>query len=202
MIKKTVLFALLLYLLAIGHLMAETRRKGFVFFPVTEPSFKANFVVSRLFPSIYPTPRGQRDPKQDGSFNGSGVEISLDCPWFQLGSNPLRQQISYVSYKQDYTHDSGEEEKFAIDSLEFNPQYVISGRVFGFGFGPGFGFLRARSEREKYPRIYFTLQYGASFVVKLGWIHLAVEFRRQKSQEGPGTHLDNDRRVFKAGIAF
>jgi len=193
MLKKGMVGVLLSLLLA-APVLAETSNPGFVFFPVTESSYQPNFVVAALKASVTADPYGHEDPTQTEVLKGSGAEISLDCPWFQFGSNPLRQQISVVNYIQQASQ---------MTSLELNPHYVMTGGVFGLGFGPGFGWIRKTSRLDQtQEQTYFTLQYGVSLVMNLGFMHIAVEKRRQMSSQENGKFLDNQRQVLKLGIAF
>ncbi|MDT8447514.1 MAG: hypothetical protein RRB13_11545 [bacterium] len=171
---------------------AETSQSGFVFFPVLDSSFDPNFTIAAVNASVTADPYGHpTDPASD-QMPGSGAELQLDCPWFQFGANPLRQQISVVDY---------EYRGLKMRSLELNPHYVMTAGFVGLGFGPGFGFLEQTDAYDQ-PHTYFTLQYGASLVFNLGFLHLAIESRRQMSQEENGKHLDNLRQVTKVGINF
>lgn len=170
----------------------ETSQSGFVFFPVLDSSFDPNFSILALDASVTADPYGHRTEPASDAIQGSGAELQLDCPWFQFGSNPLRQQISIVNY---------EYQGLKMRSLELNPHYVMTNGFVGLGFGPGFGFLEATDAYDQ-PHTFFTLQYGASLVLNLGWIQIAAESRRQMSQEENGKSLDNLRQVLKAGFNF
>ncbi|MDX2471361.1 MAG: hypothetical protein QNL04_12380 [SAR324 cluster bacterium] len=189
------IFLLLLFSLVYSPiLLAETSSKGFVFFPVTDSSFEMKPSLSKISGAVT-IPEGNLDSTTVGKMDLQGVELQLDCPWFQFGANPLRQQISYSTYTQ---------EGFDMSSFEINPNYIMTtdSRLIGLGFGPGFGGLRHKNKTTGETETFMTLQFSASLSLNLGFLHLGLEQRKQRSQVEGQKYWDNNRKIFKVGINF
>ncbi len=191
--RKLILF-LLFFLLASPVLFAETSSKGFVFFPVTDSSFETIPTFSKISGKVT-VPDGNINATTTTEMDLEGFEIQLDCPWFQFGANPLRQQISYASYTQ---------EDFTMTSFEINPNYIMTtdSRLIGLGFGPGFGGLRSENKANGISETFMTLQFSVSLSLNLGFVHLGLEQRKQRSQVAGQKYWDNNRKIFKVGINF
>ena len=194
--KKFIILPFIMFFLFTLSASAETGKSGFVFFPMTDSSFKPHFTVALMGSSISPT---SSDATQTSSSSASGVEISLDCPWFQLGKNPLRQQISIQTYANELEN---------LTSVEFNPHYYLVNidKKYLVGFGPGFGWLQSSATNsitnETTSNTFFTVQYGLSVDINLGNIHLGLESRELISQVKAGKYLENSRNALKLGFNF
>jgi hypothetical protein len=122
---KTKLSALAFFSAAVlsGSALAE----GWVVGPVFKDGWKPEFTLAAV--------GGSMDVDHAGSDLYTGVEFSLNCPWFQPPKGVIRQQFNIGTYD-----DSGME----VTSFEMNPNYFMTiAPGLTFGIGPGVGYARA-----------------------------------------------------------
>lgn len=164
---------------------AETGKGGFVLMPFLESDFKPNFTVNLVSASYAMT-----NPAFDGvTASGTGLEIQLDCPWFQFGKNPLRQQMTFINFDLEGTQ---------MFAFEINPHYFIPMGPLYISFGPGFGWLQNKDTLGHY----FTLQGGAQVGIKMGDFNIAMESRHLAVTEQYANTLENNRTAIKIGYDF
>ncbi len=171
---KRLLFVLMGLLLLAAPTYAETEQEGNVFFPVAEPSYQGNPVLSLLGGSYF-----------DKGLSASvlGLELSLDCPMLQVSAGNIRQQISVssASFKDATT-----------TLIELNPHWMTEvAQGLTVGFGPGLGWAQTSvTGGEKSSK--FALGLGVSAAYQMDALQLGAEFRS----------MNGSRAVVKLGFAF
>lgn len=111
-----------------------------------------------------------------------GIEFSFDCVLIQPKKNKLRQQLSYLRYKDG---DS------TLQTIQLNPHYLIELLPnFWIGGGPGLAYVRADVNNKKSNML--AGQLGASLHYKYKRIFLGAETRYQLTQnDDVGKGKDN-----------
>lgn len=159
--------------------------------PAFKPGWKPEFTVAAI--------GGQMNPDSDlGDSDGYlGMEISLNCPWFQPPSGSIRQQFWLGRYESN---------GLELKGIEINPRYFVDmGSGFSFGVGPGFGYLQGDSQFANSVDM-GTLQVGADLSYRAGAFYLGVGTRyafTSNKYMGPGQEgADNWVVVGKVGVNF
>lgn len=137
------------------------------------------------------------DPDASGldSDSGFGLQLSLNCPWFQPPSGLIRQQFNYNKF---------DDKGIDVTTFELNPRYYVdmsaSSRI---GVGPGFGYMWTDTNGAGDSDMW-TFQLGGDYELRAGPWFLGLGARYQWTQDktvGPSdSGLDNWLVQLKAGI--
>ena len=162
--------------------------KGWAFFPGLEDGFIFDPTLSVM------AGRMQSTSLVGAAANGTGLELSINCPMLQPPTNRVRQQISFYQYKDG---DS------ILQTFELNPHYVIEAMPkLEIGGGPGVGYVRADVDGRTANMVAFQL--GGSIHYRINKIFIGAEARYQftnKADVGIGTAngAKNARALLKIG---
>ncbi|MEI7841502.1 MAG: hypothetical protein WCI39_00600 [Gallionellaceae bacterium] len=160
---------------------------GWKTLPFLDAGWKPNFTLAATV--------GSMDIKDVGAATSQGLELSLDCPWFQPPQGALRQQFNYSTYKKD---------NISLNIWEMNPHYYITvAEGWTVGFGPGVGYVQGTvgSYEAKLP----SIQFSADVNYRKGHYFAGVGARVQNArndQIGTLTGLDNSLLNVKLGYNF
>ncbi len=160
---------------------------GWKMFPFLDASWKPNFTLAATV--------GSMDIKDVGAATSPGLELSLDCPWFQPPKGSLRQQFNYGTYSKD---------NISLSIWEMNPHYYMTvAEGWTVGFGPGVGYVQGTvgSYEAKLP----SIQFSADVNYRNGHYFAGIGARVQNArndQIGALTGLDNSLVNVKMGYNF
>jgi opacity protein-like surface antigen len=138
---------------------------GWVLGPAFKPGWKPAFTLAVTGSYLDP------DLKHVDGDSVYGLQLSLNCPWFQPPSGVIRQQFNVNRFENN---------GITLTTYEINPRYYISlNRNWMVGFGPGFGYAEADVDVGKDANLW-TLQLGAD-----------LEYRRDAFYFGAGVRYQN-----------
>lgn len=142
---------------------------------------------------------GPMDPDVDGvdSDTASGVQLSLNCPWFSPPEGTIRQQFNYNTF------DDGNVE---IKSFELNPHWYVGDEALQYGFGPGLGYVWATPKGLDEQGMW-SVQLSADIEYRSGAFFVGAGTRYQVTQSkdfGAGTKDDANNLLtqIKVGMNF
>ena len=164
---------------------------GWVVGPAFKDGWKANFTVAAIGGLLDP------DTEMSDSAAYGGVEVSLDCPWFQPPTGTIRQQFWIGRYE-----DNG----VTLTSFEVNPRYFIDlDGGWSVGFGPGFGYVEAETPYDDSVGM-GSLQAGGDLHYRSGALFFGVGarymFTENKNISANEKGADNWAAVAKVGFNF
>jgi len=141
---------------------------------------------------------GQFDPANSGVDNESvtGIQISLNCPWFGPPNGAIRQQMNYNMIQGD---------GYDVSTFEMNPRwYAVDGDL-RYGAGPGLGYMWVKPDGGSDDSS-VTLQFSAAVEYTIDNIIIGVGTRYQQTLNddisGSGEGLNNMLTDLKIGFAF
>jgi hypothetical protein len=187
--KKLVSLGLLASLVAVPVFAEE--ESGWVIGPAFEEGWKPEFTLALAANYIEPDISGI-----DGD-SSLGLQLSLNCPWFQPPSGVIRQQFNINQF------DKG---GIKLTTFEINPRYYVeTSPNFRVGFGPGFGYMWTDANVGAEEGMW-TLQLGGDLEYGQGALFLGAGARYQFTQnkdlgignDGADTWLVQ----LKAGVNF
>jgi hypothetical protein len=189
MYTKIVTMGLLASLLATTVLAEE--ESGWVMGPAFKEGWQADFTLALAANYIDPDIIGV-----DGN-SGLGVQVSLNCPWFQPPKGLIRQQFNVNQFDND---------GIEFTTFEINPRYFVemSPSVM-LGVGPGFGYMWTDVDVGKAENMW-TLQLGGDLEYRQGALFLGAGARYMWTQDKyvglSKEGADNWLVQVKAGINF
>ena len=159
--------------------------------PYKDPNWSADFTLA--------VQSGKMDP---GSNLGddddmTGLQLSLNCPWFTPPSGNIRQQFNYNKFDNN---------AIEVTTFEMNPRYYVGEGKVTYGIGPGIGYMWAKPNGGEETTM-FTYQLGADVEYRNGAFYAGVSVRRMFTQDDniKGTTvdgLDNTLTAVKLGVNF
>ncbi|MFN2309920.1 MAG: hypothetical protein ABR553_09345 [Gammaproteobacteria bacterium] len=175
-------------LLSVIALSGPAMAEDWVYMPAFKPGWEPDFTLAAV--------GGALDVDHAGSGFYSGVELSLNCPWFQPPTGQVRQQFNIGTYDDD----------MEITSFELNPNYFMTlSPGVTFGVGPGVGYARA-SYRNGPTEGLWSVQASANLNYRSGSLFLGAGARYQDTRDktlAPGVRgADNWLLSAKVGINF
>ncbi len=179
--------------LGFSGLTHAAEESGWVLFPFLKDGWKTNFTVAAS--------SGRLNPAGNLGNTGtySGLEVSLDCPWFSPPKGRLRQQFWLGTF------DNG---AVKFTSFELNPRWYVAlseSKKWEFGIGPGFGYMNADTSLSKGIEM-ATFQVGADLNYRNGAFFFGVGARYQDTRDKqilPNHYgADNSLVVAKIGLNF
>ena len=181
---KNTALALVCALAFSGNALAE----GWTFGPAFKDGWKPEFTVAGVL--------GALDPDHAGSGLYKGVEVSLNCPWFQPPTGAIRQQFNIGRFNHD---------GLSLTSIEMNPNYFVSvGNGWSVGAGPGIGFVRAKLDGRE--AAMSSVQVSANVAYRSGALFFGAGARYQDTRNKelvPGkSGADNWLLMAKVGFNF
>ena len=189
MYKKLVSLGLLASLVA-APVFAE-EESGWVFGPAFKEGWNADFTLALAANYIDPDISGV-----DGD-SSLGLQVSLNCPWFQPPSGLIRQQFNLNQF---------DKEGIKLTTFEINPRYFVemSPSVM-LGVGPGFGYMWTDADVGEAENMW-TLQLGGDLEYRQGALFLGAGARYMFTQD-KNIGLNNDGAdnwlvQLKAGVNF
>lgn len=187
--KQLVTFSLLASLASASVLAEE--KKEWTFGPAFEEGWDPQFTVAAA--------ANYMDPDisdVDGDL-GLGLQLSLNCPWFQPPSGVIRQQFNLNKFDND---------GIELTTFEINPRYYVDmSPAIRVGAGPGFGYMWTDAD-EGDENDMWTLQLGGDVEYRQGALFLGAGARYQFTQD-ESLGVDNDDAdnwlvQLKAGVNF
>ncbi len=168
----------------------QAHAEGWVIGPAFEEGWKPEFTVAAMGGVLTPN-NGDLDTAAY-----KGIEVSLNCPWFQPPQGTIRQQFWIGRYK-----DSG----VKLTSYEVNPRWFNElGNGWSLGVGPGFGYIEADAGGDETGM--WSLQLGGDLHYRSGPLFFGIGARYQFTDDKeiyPGEDgADNWVAVAKIGINF
>lgn len=187
--KKLVCLGLLATLTAASAYADE--ESGWVIGPAFEEGWEPEFTLALAANYIDPD-----IPGLDGD-SSLGLQVSLNCPWFQPPSGVIRQQFNLNQF------DKGGIE---LTTFEINPRYYVEVTPsFRAGLGPGFGYMWTDANVGESEGMW-TLQLGGDLEYRQGALFLGAGARYMWTQDKKiglnNDGADNWLVQVKAGINF
>ena len=189
MYKQLILFCLLSSL-ATYPVIAE-EEAGWIFGPAFEEGWEADFTLALTANHINPDISGV------GSDNSLGLQVSLNCPWFQPPTGLIRQQFNINKFDDD---------GIELTTFEINPRYYVNMTPsVMIGAGPGFGYMWTDASQGDESDMW-TLQLGGDVEYRQGVMFLGLGARYQWT-ENESLGIDNEGAdnwlvQLKAGVNF
>jgi len=141
---------------------------------------------------------GQFDPQNSGmdSESVTGVQLSLNCPWFGPPLGALRQQFNFNVVDAD---------TYTINTFEINPRwYAVDGNL-RYGAGPGFGYMWINPDVGENADTW-TLQLSVAAEYRIDKISFGIGSRYQYTMDQDinrsGEGMDNVLTDVKIGFDF
>lgn len=142
---------------------------------------------------------GPMDPDVEGvdSDTATGVQLSLNCPWFSPPEGSIRQQFNYNVFDDDNVE---------IKSFELNPHWYVGDETLQYGFGPGLGYLWVTPNGGDEQGLW-SLQLSADIEYRTGAFFVGAGTRYQFTQSkdfGAGSKQDVNNLLtqIKVGVNF
>lgn len=159
--------------------------------PAFKPGWQPNFTLAGMGGYLKP----EENVGKGATY--AGLELSLDCPWFQPPSGTIRQQFWYGRYDKDGTE---------LQSFEINPRYFVDvAPNLSVGIGPGFGYVKADTPFARGVDM-ASLQFGGDIHYRAGILMIGMGARYQVTTNktlGPDQEgADNWVVTAKVGINF
>ncbi|MGD8590659.1 MAG: hypothetical protein PVG22_17700 [Chromatiales bacterium] len=164
--KKLVALSLLASLFATPVLAED--ESGWVLGPAFKEGWEADFTLALTANYIDP------DISNVDGDGGVGMQVSLNCPWFQPPSGVIRQQFNLNQFDND---------GIEFTTFEINPRYFVemSPSVM-LGVGPGFGYMWTDADVGKSDDMW-TLQLGGDIEYRQGAFYLGAGARYMWTQD-------------------
>jgi hypothetical protein len=145
-----------------GSAMAE----GWVMGPVFKDGWDPEFTLAAV--------GGSMDVDHASSDPYTGVEFSLNCPWFQPPKGAIRQQFNIGTF------DDG---RMDVTSYEMNPNYFMTiAPGLTFGIGPGVGYARASYLNGRTEGLW-SVQASANLNYRSGALFMGAGARYQDTRD-------------------
>jgi len=165
--KKQLLPLGLLVAMASATVFAE-QGKGWTLGPAFEDGWDPEFTVAATANHM------DTDITGVDSDTSAGLQISLNCPWFQPPSGLIRQQFNINKFDKD---------GIELTTFELNPRYYVNmSPALMVGFGPGFGYMWADADAGEDNNMW-TLQLGGDVEYRQGALFLGAGARYQFTQD-------------------
>lgn len=187
--KRLVSFVLLASV-ATAPVFAE-ENKGWTLGPAFEEGWDPHFTIAATANYINPDIAGV------DSDSSLGLQISLNCPWFQPPSGVIRQQFNINKFDND---------GIELTTFELNPRYYVNmSPAVMVGVGPGIGYMWTDAAVGAESNMW-TFQLGGDVEYRQGAMFLGAGARYQLTENSPlgvgNTGADNWLVQLKAGINF
>lgn len=178
-----------LSLLSAVALSGSALAEGWVMGPAFKDGWNPEFTLAAV--------GGSMDVDHAGSDLYTGLELSLNCPWFQPPTGAIRQQFNIGTYDNN---------GIEITSFEMNPNYFMTlAPNLTLGVGPGVGYVRA-SDMNGPTEGLWSVQASANLNYRNGPLFLGAGARYQDTRDktlSPGVSgADNWLVSAKVGINF
>lgn len=127
----------------------------------------------------------------------TGIQLSLNCPWFTPPSGNIRQQFNYNKFDNN---------SIEVTTFEMNPRYYVGDGKVTYGIGPGIGYMWA-TPNGGVETTMWTFQLGVDVEYRDGAFFAGISSRYMITQGDniTGTSqngLDNTLTAIKVGINF
>jgi hypothetical protein len=188
--NKRIIAIGLLTTLAVGQLQAE-EEEGWVIGPAFKGGWSPDFTLALSLNYIEPDIHGV-----DGDIGG-GLQLSLNCPWFQPPSGVIRQQFNYNKFDKD---------GIELTTFEINPRYYVDvSPTTRVGAGPGFGYMWTDADVGEENGMW-TFQLGGDVEYRQGALFLGAGARYMLTENQSlgidNRGADNWLVQLKAGVNF
>ena len=177
-------------MLATGLGLSSVQAAEWQTLPYKDPSWSPEFTLALTV--------GSMDPDVPGvdSDTATGMQLSLNCPWFAPPKGKIRQQFNYNRY---------DDQGLELTTLEMNPRYYMGEGDLTFGVGPGIGYVWA--EAPGVDESVWAFQLGADVEYRRGALYLGAGTRYQLTQEenlggAVEEDVDNWLTTVKLGVNF
>ena len=138
------------------------------------------------------------DPEIVDGDTGLGLQLSLNCPWFQPPSGIIRQQFNLNKFEKG---------GIKLTTFELNPHYYVEVTPsVWLGYGPGFGYMWTDLDEGDSSRMW-TFQFSGDIEYRQGALFLGAGARYQITQDkeivpSDDKGVDNLLVQLKAGVNF
>jgi hypothetical protein len=179
-----------LTLLSTVVLSSSALAQGWEMGPAFKDGWKPEFTVAAVVGSI-------NIDDISGSETYTGLELSLNCPWFQPPSGTIRQQFNLGNYDKN---------GIEVSAIEMNPNYFVTiSPGLTWGFGPGIGYSRVSYLNGPSEGLW-SVQASTNLNYRNGALFMGAGARYQATQDdtiAPGVKgLDNWLFTAKVGLNF
>ncbi len=190
--RSIAILSSLMFLGLTGQAAAE--ESGWVLAPFMKDGWNPNFTVAASSGSLNPA----GNLGNTGTY--TGLEVSLDCPWFSPPKGRLRQQFWLGRF------DNG---TVKFTSFELNPRWympISDSKKWELGVGPGIGYMNADTSLSKGIEM-GTFQIGADLNYRNGAFFFGLGWRWQDARDTQllpdnRSGVDNTLAVVKIGVNF
>lgn len=164
-------------------LAAPAQAEGWKMLPFKEPGWSPEFTLS--------VNTGPMDFDVDGvdTDNATGLQLSLNCPWFSPPAGNIRQQFNYNTFDHDGVK---------VTTFEMNPHWYTGKGGLTFGAGPGIGYVWVDPDSGSDDSMW-ALQLSADVEYRTGALFIGAGTRYQFTENGDA---DNLLTQVKVGVNF